>query len=431
MSLSIKVNNLFGPAWLALALAMNLLEVNHASAADVVITSEQKGAEVLSLGYIEFKCVKGDPKSVPYPPGTVLTDDLRFSGRFRIQSAYIFDSTAKNIFKHDSALAYLRGSYMLENGQYILDCELIDIDSGQVILKKHYAGPKDQLRQASHQFADELVYQLFGEKGIAQTRITYVSKRPTGKEVSLMDYDGATVREVTRNKSINLTPIFLGDKNKILFTSYAAGIPQFFQADMTSTKVMQVFASKGMNSAANYNKMDREIVYASTMDGNSEIYRRSVDGGKPVRLTFAEGIDTSPAWSPNGYEIVFVSDRGGKPMLYVMDRDGSNIRRITDDFDYCGSPAWSPKGDRIAFVALEGSNNFNIYTVTPDGKDPVKLTSDAGSNESPSWSPDSRHITFMSTRLGSPEIFVINADGSTPRRLTYSGGNSMPAWSDY
>ena len=58
----------------------------------------------------------------------------------------------------------------------------------------------------------------------------------------------------------------------------------------------------------------------------------------------------------------------------------------------------------IAFVALEGSNNFNIYTMTPEGKDVIKLTTDAGSNESPSWSPDGRHLVFMSTRTGASSI---------------------------
>ena len=424
MNSCIKASNLFLTFLL-------ITGINGSFAADVVITSEQKGAEVLSLGYVEFPCIKGDARAVPYPPGTVLVDDLHFSGRFRVQFSPTFDAAAQARFKQDGALAYLRGNYSIENGQYTLNCELIDIDSGQAILKKSYSGPKEQLRQAVHQFADELVFQLFGEKGIAQTRITYVLKKSTGKEVLIMDYDGANTHAVTSNRSINLTPIFLGAKDKILYTTYAAGAPQFFQADASASTTRQMFNSAGMNSAPNYNKTDKEIVYASTMDGNSEIYRRPVYGGKPVRLTFFEGIDTSPSWSPNGYEIVFVSDRNGKPMLYIMDRDGSNLRRITFDLDYNGSPAWSPKGDRIAFVALDGGNNFNIYTMTPEGKNPVKLTSDAGSNESPSWSPDGRHIVFMSTRTGSPEIFVMGADGSEPKRITFTGGNSMPSWSDY
>jgi len=403
-----------------------------AFATDVVITSEQKGAESIALGYVEFPCVSGNPKAVAYHPGAVLTDDLNFSGRFKVKGVPKLDSLAKAGFKDSGALAYLQGEYSLEGDKYSLYCELLDIETGEKIIKKKYSGPKDQLRQASHQFADEMVSQLFGEKGIAQTRFVYVNKRPGGKEILVMDYDGANVHEVSRNKSINLCPIFLGSKDKALYTSYAVGVPQFFQADMLSNKITQAYASKrGMSSSPSYNKTDKEIAYASTMDGNSEIYRRPVDGGKASRLTFADGIDTSPSWSPNGYEIVFMSDRSGKPMLYIMDRDGSNLRRLTYDLDYCGSPAWSPKGDRIAFAAMDEGNNLNIHTITPDGKSLSKLTTGSGSNESPTWSPDGRHIAFMSTRTGSPEIFVIANDGRDPRRISHTGGNSMPSWSNY
>src|SRR3990172_8122133 len=65
-----------------------------AFAADVVITSEQKGTEVIALGYVEFPCVKGDAKLAPRSPGLVLVDDLNFSGRFRVQSAAGLDSAA-------------------------------------------------------------------------------------------------------------------------------------------------------------------------------------------------------------------------------------------------------------------------------------------------------------------------------------------------
>jgi TolB protein len=416
---------------LLLPLLAVVLSVSPTRAADVVITSEQKAAETISIGFIDFKCVKGDPKSLAFQPGAVISEDLSFSGRFKVQTWSVFDSTSKNAFKQQGALAYVKGEYSLEGDNFVLQCELIDIDTQEKILGKKYSGKKSELRLASHKFSDELVYQLFGEKGIAQTRITYVSKRSGNKEVYLMDYDGANVQELTKNKSINLTPCWVEGKSKIIYTSYAAGQPQFYLKDLESGKSGVYFQSKGMNTAANFNKMDREIVYASTVDGNTEIYRRAHPDGKPVRMTFSGSIDTSPSWSPNGYEIVFVSDRSGKPMLYAMDRDGSNVRRVTYEGDYFGSPAWSPKGDRIAFSAMDEGNNMNIRLISPDGKDEVKLTTGSGSNESPAWSPDGRHIVFMSTRTGSAEIFMMHADGTNQKRISFSGGNSMPRWSDF
>lgn len=399
------------------------------AAQDVVITSEQKGAEILVLGQTDFVCTRGNPRSLTFDPGKVLAADLDFSGRFHVRRAPSFTPAARVLFQEDGALAYIRGEYTLDGDRYVLQAELVDLETGEPILRRKYSGRLDQLRRASHQFADEMVYQLFGEKGFAQSRIAYVNRRTGTKEVWVMDYDGADPAAVTRNGSINLNPVFAGGDN-ILFSSYARGAPQFYLTDLNRPSMQPVFSSRGMNSAGAYNRTDREIAYASTVDGNSEIYRRPMSGGKSERLTFSWSIETSPSWSPNGQEIVFMSDRSGKPMLYIMDRDGSNSRRITYDFAYCGSPAWSPKGDRIAFSAMDEGNNFNIYTTAPDGSDPVRLTK-GGSNESPSWSPDGRFLAFSSTRTGSPEIYVVRADGEGLRRLTWSGGNTMPGWSDY
>ncbi len=438
MNSFIRANKPFAPVRLPRNLSVRvfvfalLFGLSATFAADVVITSEQKGADVIPLGFVDFPCTKGAPPAYQQSPDSVLANDLRFSGRFRLDRSVLLDTLSKAQFKQDSALAYLQGKYAFDDGKFMLQCELDDINSGQPILNKVYSGPANQLRSAAHQFADELVYQLFGEKGIAQTRIAYVKKRGAGKEIYVMDYDGVNSHQVTHNGSINLGPIFLGAQDKILFTSFAAGVPKFFLADLTAGgNPKLVYPSKGMNSASSYDPLDKEIAYASSVDGNSEIFRRPVDGGKATRLTFSESIETSPSWSPNGYEIVFMSDRSGQPMLYVMDRDGSNTRRITYDYNYCGGPAWSPKGDRIAFAAMDEGNNFNIYTISPDGSNPVKLTTGAGSNEHPSWSPDGRHLVFMSTRTGSPEIFVMDADGKNVTRISYSGGNSMPSWSGY
>lgn len=402
-----------------------------AFAQDVIITSEQKGAETLVVGLTAFTVSAGNPRSLTQRPDDVLTADLDFSGRFRVRRAAALTPAARALLKEEGALAYIRGSYGIEPNRHVFHAELVDLESDEVILRRTYEGARDDWRASAHRFADELVLQLFGEKGIAQTRIAYVNRRAGAKEIWLMDYDGAGPHALTRNGSINLNPLFTGSKGKLLVTSYLHGKPQFYGLDVTRPALHPLFTSGGMNSAPAYNAMDDEIVYASTADGNSELYRRKASGsGRAQRLTFSWSIETSPSWSPNGQELVFVSDRSGKPMLYIMDRDGAGTRRITYDFNYCGSPAWSPRGDRIAFVAMDDGNNFNVYTIAPDGSDAVRLTS-GGSNENPVWSPDGRFLVFSSTRAGAADLYVMRADGSGLRRLTWSGGNTMPSWSGF
>jgi TolB protein len=64
-----------------------------------------------------------------------------------------------------------------------------------------------------------------------------------------------------------------------------------------------------------------------------------------------------------------------------------------------------------------------------DGTDPRRLTWSPGFEEgNPAWSPDGTQIAFSSSRESFGEIMIMNADGTNPRRLTKRGGVS-PAWS--
>ena len=49
---------------------------------------------------------------------------------------------------------------------------------------------------------------------------------------------------------------------------------------------------------------------------------------------------------------------------------------------------------------------------------------------SPAWSPDGSKIAFTSDRAGTPQLYIMNADGSGVRRLTFQGNyNQTPQWS--
>jgi TolB protein len=70
-----------------------------------------------------------------------------------------------------------------------------------------------------------------------------------------------------------------------------------------------------------------------------------------------------------------------------------------------------------------------IYVIDADGSNPHRLTSGRGWHGPPSWSPDAE--TIACSRDG--DIWVMDADGSNPRNLTnYEGAEWMgegPAWS--
>jgi Tol biopolymer transport system component len=52
----------------------------------------------------------------------------------------------------------------------------------------------------------------------------------------------------------------------------------------------------------------------------------------------------------------------------------------------------------------------------------INLTNNPAADGRPAWSNDALQICFMSNRGGSNDIWIMNADGSDPRRLTTDPG---------
>ncbi len=84
-------------------------------------------------------------------------------------------------------------------------------------------------------------------------------------------------------------------------------------------------------------------------------------------------------------------------------------------------PAISPDGQTIAF-----SYKGDIYTVSATGGQARQLTTNAAYDAYPVWSPDGRQIAFASDREGGFDVYVMNHQGGTPKRLTTHSANEIP-----
>lgn len=89
-------------------------------------------------------------------------------------------------------------------------------------------------------------------------------------------------------------------------------------------------------------------------------------------------------------------------------------------------PAISPDGKTIAF-----SYQGDIFTVPSSGGRAKQITSNAAFDSYPVWSPDGNHIAFASNREGSIDVWVMDANGGIPKRVTTNSGNEYPLrWKD-
>jgi TolB protein len=177
-----------------------------------------------------------------------------------------------------------------------------------------------------------------------------------------------------------------------------------------------------------------EITYVSTRTGNAEIWVMDADGGHARQATRNRSINGFPSWSPDGHSILYMSYLFQRsPRLFRLVRAGNaKAGRLLEGLDpntavYRG--VYDPSGQRMA-VVVSRDGAPEIYVVDADGRNPRRLTRNKAIDVSPTWAPDGRRIAFVSDRTGNPNLYVMNADGSELRRLTFGGGyHTAPAWS--
>jgi Tol biopolymer transport system component len=97
--------------------------------------------------------------------------------------------------------------------------------------------------------------------------------------------------------------------------------------------------------------------------------------------------------------------------------------------------SYSPDGKEIAYASTQ-SGHSEIWVMNADGSDQRKVTfpddPNAPDANSPSWSPDGSKIAFAAGLVGGGEaanIFTINADGSDRTQRTFAQSSDNPIWS--
>jgi TolB protein len=134
-------------------------------------------------------------------------------------------------------------------------------------------------------------------------------------------------------------------------------------------------------------------------------------------------------------KIAFTSSRGGNTDVWVMDANGANQRDLTEKSKAADTlPQWSTDGRFILFQSYRNDREFpndaDVYVMNADGSEVRELTFSNAFDGDASWSPDRRKIVFESQRDHNSEIYVMNVNGSGTKRLT---NNSVfdgdPAWS--
>ena len=171
----------------------------------------------------------------------------------------------------------------------------------------------------------------------------------------------------------------------------------------------------------------------------------------------------NPQVSPDGTRIVYerrsndIMTDATRSNLWVIDASGDNHRPLVSGTESASSPRWSADGDRIAYIQATDTGT-GIYVRWMDSGNTALVANLRQSPSSLTWSPDGRWLAFVMSVPGESEpiakprvkpegaewsepvkvidkaqyrwdgrgfletayehVFVVPADGGTPRQLT-------------
>jgi len=186
--------------------------------------------------------------------------------------------------------------------------------------------------------------------------------------------------------------------------------------------------STGWEDAPRWSPDGTKIAYLVNNNNNTDIYIMNADGSAKYPLTTTPDQEWSPAWSPDGEWILYEVHRTlNESNLAVIPAIGGTPILLTHTPHPDHEAIWSPDGTQIAFRRSFSDGEWDLYLLTlPDDLSgeipaPTVLTDEPGQEESPVWSHDGERIAFVSQNsAGNADIYIMNADGSSPVQITDS-----------
>ena len=183
----------------------------------------------------------------------------------------------------------------------------------------------------------------------------------------------------------------------------------------------------------------RKLTFNSDRDGEriggsietrsvKEIYMADYDGENQRRVTVGRSLNITSAWSPDSGSIAYSSYRRGQPNIFISNIYKGTLEELTKNAGQNFTPSWSPDGTRLALprraTATSSSTSSTATARISGGSRTIRPPT--------SRRPGRRQghqIAFTSDRTGTPQIYIVGADGLGLQKLTSEPYADRATWS--
>lgn len=359
----------------------------------------------------------------------VLRNDVRLSGFLRSMagSASLAKKPMPGFEPKPGAIRDAGGTYALatllrpskEEGYVELLASLVDADG------KHYSlGDYAQqlapvgtgMRALAHVTMNAVQGALTGVYGTFDSVIYYSAPAPgCSRCLWMMDADGHNRRVLVSDPGIHMFPVQMQDGG-LAYTSFRSGMPSLYKLE--AAQVMEL--AEHIPTVGRGGKVDKK---------KAPPRPPAAQGALPK--PFAAGPDLQfrgCAQSPQGDLVATISD-GDQADIWLLDHKGDPVKNLTNNPADDLGPSFSPDGEWIAFVSNRSGDQPQVFVMRADGSDQKRLTWTGPYNTDPDWGPTGK-IAYSGMRGTAIDVLTVNMEGRMQRLTPGQGRRSLePTWS--
>ncbi len=220
-------------------------------------------------------------------------------------------------------------------------------------------------------------------------------------------------------------------RNILLFTTFLLGSFLLYGQNKPAFSSMDVFELEWVEKPQ-ISPDGQTIVYVRrgmdimTDRRQSRLWLVNADGTGHQKLSSMDVNEGNPRWSPDGQRIAFTASTKNGSELYIYWVQTGKIARISQLTSSPRGINWSPDGKQIAFSMFVSGSELSLVR-------PHKRPKGAKWADAPRVTSRLKHEADGSGYMkpGFSQLFVMPAEGGTPRQITKSNyqHRSAPKWS--
>ena len=400
---------------------------------ELILEITQGTENPFRVALLEFD---GD-KNISNQIDNIIKNNLKRSGEFQIfegsdllpipsnESEVIF-----NDFKILNIDYLVMGKIKKDGSSLSVIYEVYEIKKGKKIRTSTVFGIPNKNRQLGHYISDGIYEEITGIKGIASTKILYITENENFNLV-IADADGSNEQILLKSNEPIISPSWSPDSKKVAYVSFESGMAKVYIQDIASGERELAIKNPYQISSPSWSPDGKFLSLTMYQDGNAEIYILNLKNKNLTRLTKHYSIDTESSWSPKGSKIIFTSGRSGSPQLYELDLRRSNAKpkRLTFDGNYNAKGSYLPNNEGIVFVHRE-NKNFQI-AIKYFSENFIRPLTNAQLDESPSISPNGNVIVYAIKDKGMGLLAGVTLSGAKFRLPARKGSVREPSWSGF